>query len=325
MSLPPGVAINQANIGQTIRPSSTALLTIDSEDRFSDYEAKRLSVSGSYNNNPYNFTISRSSAIMNGFFTRLAVTEVVFPTAGLPNINKYTCFMNVIYKIGAAAPVTAEITLNPGFYKPSDLAKAVQAAVRALTTDLSAFTMAYGAANNCFFTYSTNTLNAIAFAPLAYNSSEYPYPSTTRQLFDVMGFRAINQTLFGAAASGFTNAVGMRYVDITCPTLTYNQSLKDTSSQIVNRDSLCRLYLIDYDPQSTVQPSDVNYTPMGTAPTTIYRNFTTPKQIQWSPNQAIGGSLQFVVLDDNGNPLSGVGVTDVTCVDWQMSVLVSEN
>ena len=46
---------NARQVAQTIRMPSTALLTIDSEDRYTDYAQARASQSS-----PYNFTISKS-------------------------------------------------------------------------------------------------------------------------------------------------------------------------------------------------------------------------------------------------------------------------
>jgi hypothetical protein len=328
MSLPPGVHVNQANIAQTIRNPSTALLTIDSNNRFDTYVQKRNAVKGSNNFSPYDFTIRRNQALMNGFFTRIAVTEIVFPTISLPNINNLTNAINVTYKIGAAATVVTRITISPGFYNPSAIATAIKTAVIALDAGLSTFDMKYGVNNNCVFSYSTvNVANSISFAPiLAGSNPAVNYNDTTRQLFDLLGFNASNQTRSPTGFGGYTNCIAFNYVDIVCSELIYNQSLKDTSSQKSVRDSLCRLYLADYDNVETVQPSDASYTPPGCAPTVIYRNFTVPKQIQWIPNQPVGGSLHFEVYDENGNLLSTYGVTpNFGQADWRMTLLASEN
>jgi len=103
-------------------------------------------------------------------------------------------------------------------------------------------------------------------------------------------------------------------------------------SQVVVRDTLCRLYLVNPGTlQSTVQPSDAAFCPPGCAPMVVYRDFTHPKQIQWLPNQNIAGSLTFSVFDDTGAPLEesdpfyspGVGYLNRT--DWSLTLLVSEN
>jgi len=364
----PGVPLNQQNIGQTIRPSSTALLTIDSEDRFNDFVQKRAAVPGSYNYSPYDFAITKNQAIMNGFFTRLAVTEVVFPWA-IPNINIRTASIVVTYKNGASAAVTTTIlptsTFNSGvyageayfpigFYTPAKLAARLQAALRDVTgfagldvtygIDYNTYSGTTGLGNNqpVFAVLTGSTTELISFQALPYNTSNYPYPSTTRQLFDLLGFDSNSGTLADAVYGNPTFCQAIKYIDIVCPTLVYNQALKDTSSATISQDSLCRVYLANADnstneilTSSDISGSGVEFCPPGCAPTTLYRQFNVPKYINWVPNQPISGQLIFRVLDDQGQVLDPQLLTDLRIgnsvgypslpLDWQLSVLVSEN
>jgi hypothetical protein len=187
------------------------------------------------------------------------------------------------------------------------------------------------------FEYSTGNTDTVSFSPLPYNSSEYPYPSTTRQLFDLLGFNSSDNSVAGVNVSygNPTYAQAIKYIDIVCPTLTYNQDLKDTSSAPVSQDSLCRLYLANADngtnqvlTSTDISGSGSTFTPPGCAPTTLYRQFNVPKYIQWVPNQPVAGSLVFQVLDDQGqilNPSIFTPLINGQPMDWHMSVLVSEN
>jgi hypothetical protein len=337
---------NSRQAAITVRPSSTALLAIDSEDRFTNYTAARSSQVG----NPYSITISKNENIMPGFFTRLAVTEVVFPWV-IPNINPKTNQIQVSVQSGGVGPVQVFVlSLNPTFATPAQIATAIQQALRLYTPNagdtypLSALTFVYGAipvaggpgintpTNLCCFEYATNTATLVSFSPMPANSTAYPYPNTTKQLFDVLGFSTGQQTLATTGTGAFTLGQAIRYVDIVCNQLTNNQALKDTMSQIVVRDTLCRVYLANPGTlQSTIQPSDALFCPPGCAPMVVYRDFTHPKQIQWLPNQNIPGSLSFSVFDDTGAPLEesdpffspGVGYLNRT--DWSLTLLVSEN
>jgi hypothetical protein len=321
---------------QTIRQSSTALLTIDSADRFASQIDRRVVSAWTpasllplpYNFSAYDFRIIKSESIMNGFFTRLAVSEITFPWA-VPNINAFSSSVFVKYQIAPAPPVSSFMTIPTNFYKPSDIAAFIQNYVRNLVTDLSGFTMTYGAAPFPFtFSYATNNpAVTIAFIPDSYNDSLYNNNNLIPQLFDLLGFDTSSQTLSTTGRGNPTLCQFTRYVDIVCPQLTYNQSLKDTSSQRTVRDSLCRIYLGDADGKSTatVNSDDPNFCPPGCAPTTIYRNFSTPKQIQWSPNQPVSGSLQFEVYDDNGILLSSYVTNNFFGLDWSMTLLVTEN
>ena len=330
---------------QTVRQSSTALLTIDSADRFTDQINRRLIQGYSprsglplpLNYSAYNFTISKNESIMNGFFTRLAVTEVVFPWS-IPNINIQTNTMFVDVEDACGNITTESLVLEDGFYTPAQLAAAIQLFVRTLP-GLDDFTMLYSNRpfTNCFSYETGDVTIKIAFRPVPYNSPIYNNNSQILQLFDLLGFAEDRNTepqqfqIGNPTLCQFT-----RYIDIVCPQLTYNQSLKDTSSQRTVRDALCRVYLGDGDDTNTLKPDDPNYSPPGCSPTVIYRNFSTPKQIQWSPNQPVPGFLQFQVFDDNGVLLSESGANVVgpddagvdetfTGIDWSMTMLVTEN
>ena len=330
--------LNARQVAQTIRPPSTSLLTIDSEDRFTDYTQARGDAVGNYSSTPYNFSISKSESLMNGFFTRVGITEINFPWV-IPNINAKTNSIQVVYQIGAALPVITSIALEYGFYTPHNLAEALVAQITQIPA-LSAFTMEYGNTgmtnygDEPIFTYAANNGNGVSFLPWVYNTTPYPFPSNTRQLFDLLGFSNKNALLTTTNDFGnYTFCQATRYIDIVCNQLTNNQALKDQTSQPISRDMLCRLYLGDGGGtgQSTVAPSDPTFSPPGCAPTTIYRIFTLPKQIQWIPNQPIPGFLSFQVYDQDGNPLDE-SVTITTggrgfnqSIDWSMTLQVSEN
>jgi len=368
MSFPVGTPLNQQNIGTTIRPSSTALLTIDSEDRFTDFVQKRSAAPGTYNYSPYDFNITKNQAIMNGFFTRLAVTEVVFPWT-IPNINIRTASIEVSWKIGAGAVNTkiivptsvfssgafaGEAYFPIGFYTPAKLAARLQAVLIDVTgitqvevtygIDYATYSGTTGLGNNqpVFAVLTGVTTDLISFAPLPYNSAVYPYPPTTRQLFDLLGFDTQAETLADVIYGNPTFCQAIKYIDIVCPTLVYNQALKDTSSASISQDSLCRLYLANADnstneilTSSDISGSGVEFCPPGCAPTTLYRQYNVPKYINWLPNQPVSGQLVFRVLDDQGQVLDPQFLTDLRIgspvgypslpLDWQMTMLVSEN
>jgi hypothetical protein len=338
----------------TTRPASTSLLTIDSGDRYDNYtdELFSLATETEINITPYNFVIRKPESMMNGFLTRLAVTEIAFPYA-TPNINAKTSQMIVSWSLdGTTVAGSAVIDLDTGFYIPADLAAAVQAAVRTLDASLSGFVMTYGGTatnpNVPRFFYNvpaaTGKATQIWFTPVPYNTASYPYPDTVKQLFNLLGFNFINALPVGnpgasnTGISEYTLCQFTRYLDIVCPQLTYNQPLKDTSSQKIVRDSLCRVYLDQVSggfQANTKKASDGAFTPTGCVPFTIYHNFTLPKEISWTPNQPVPGSLQFQVFDDSGELLSAA--TDQFAVaednipfnsgylDWSMTLLVTEN
>jgi hypothetical protein len=95
---------------------------------------------------------------------------------------------------------------------------------------------------------------------------------------------------------------------------------------------LCRLYLGDGNLPCNINAGDANFCPPGCAPFTIYRDFASPKQIQWIPNQPIPGFLRFEIFDDTGAPVNEA-LTDIigtaengaaAYLDWSMTMQVSE-
>jgi hypothetical protein len=309
-----------------IRAPSTALLTVDSEDRFQDYTAARNTFLGS----PYSYTITKSESLMSGFFTRIGLTELVLPWT-IPNINRKTDQIQVVTQVGVGAPVTTVITLPQGFNTPSQLATLLNAKIQPI---LATFSIVYGTTGvggtlslTPNFTYSSGAPGTnVSFLPMVPNSAAYPFPPNTKQLFDILGFYSANSIPLANNTGGTTFCQFTRYVDVVCNQLTNAQALKDASTQTVVRDSICRFYLSsDGSNQTTVPCNAAAFSPPCCTPGTFYRQYALPKQIQWVPNQNIPGYLRFDLYDDVGNLLSEsdpFGNTNRT--DWSMTLQVSE-
>jgi hypothetical protein len=202
--------------------------------------------------------------------------------------------------------------------------------------------MTYGQFNIPRFSYGVGAGNAIRFKPLVYGqtygtatppSFVWTYPSTDKQLFDLLGFTNVNTIFAGNGVGQATLAQATRYIDIVSPQLTANQGLPDATSQPVGNSALCRLYLGDASVQN-VRCDDETFSPPGCAPFVIYRQFTQPKQIQWNAIMPVNGRIQFQVLDDNGDILPAVfkftPFTDgegiyFNYTDWSMTMLLTEN
>ena len=352
LSLPTQFTARDSAITQ--RPTSTAILAIDSEDRFADYNDARDVTPTLANRSPYDFTIRKNESLMNGFFTRLGVTEVVFPWS-LPNINPFTAPIVVTVASNAIPAVSLLIELDVGFYTPAMIASRIQTIVRNINpVTLGAFTMTYGISSINpalailsptqfpIFEYDTNNVPAgvtISFRPVT--PSDFAPPvgppggvpegkfsnPARKQLFDLLGFTNDNKVLAPRGFGAQTYCQFTRYFDIVCSQLVANKALKDTMSQTVARDVLCRVYVGDAQGvQSTVLPSAADFCPPGCMPTTIYRDFAQPKQIMWIPNQPVPGFLKFDVYDDAGFSLTDYDYRAYgNSTNWSMTVLVTEN
>lgn len=316
------------NSATTIRSPSTAILAIDSEDRFENYEVQRGNPTAS---SPYDFTIQKNQSLMNGFFTRIGLTEVVFPWV-IPNISIGRDRIVANYGPAGGPYASSIVTIPTGFYTPAQVAAALQTSLRTATGNVL-LTVTYGSIVTPTvtsivpnFQVETNNGTDIFFNPIP--NGPYPFgliKPTTRQLFDMLGFSYVNAIPDTGQIGGATFCQLIKYIDIVCNQLTYNQDLKDAMSQTVNRDVICRLYLNNDATPMNVLPNSPTFCPVGCAPFTIYRDFATPKMIQWSPNQPINGSLRFEVFDDSGESLSIYPVGPYNGENWSMTLLVSEN
>ena len=326
-----------SDVGTTIRNPSTALLCIDSEDRFATIEDSRALL---INDSPYDFLITKNENLLSGFFTRLGVTEVNFPWV-IPNINAKTQSVRFEYKVGAGPTIGQFVSIQIGFYKPSQIASELQTAIRAIDpVNLGAFTVTYGDGNLCRFSFVPNNVAiTFRFAPIdATNIPLLPTASlrnfwnrqdlrVVHQLFDLLGL-SLDPGFFNEVYGSDSLCQFTRYVDIVSTQLTYNQALKDSSTSVVSRDVLCRLYLSDSGSIYNVAPSSPDFCPFGCAPFNIYRDFSSPKFINWTPNQNIPGSVRFTVYADDGSVLSNpslLGGDIPNNTYWSLTLQVSEN
>lgn len=309
----------------TIRPSSTALFCVDSADRYATLNDRATG-----GTTPYSFQITKKESLLNGFFNRIALTEIVFPY-WIPNINSRTDTILYSDNGGALTPLTIVI---PGFYSPQELASTLEGLLQIATAN-PGFTCTYG---NGVFVFSTNNADTIAFA--RGNFTGLGAKLNQFQLYDLLNLSGSGTNGRTADATQIVSGVSRcrytEYIDIVSPQLTYNQDLKDASSDPVVRDSLCRVYVEDETSPiipvyKSVAPDGVIMTQdtaiPGTYPFTIYRKFPMPKQIQWNNTQPIG-NITFQVYDDKGELLSshlGAQYPDATMPDWRTTLLVSEN
>lgn len=326
-----------SDVGTTIRNPSTALLCIDSEDRFRDMEDLRTA---NPVDNPYDILITKNENLLSGFFTRLGVTEVVLPWT-IPNINGKTDIIRFAYKVGAGPVNESWVSIPIGFYKPSQIASELQTVIRAIDPpNLGAFTVTYGDNNLCRFSFIPNNINVtIAFYPVSLANIPTLPTANRRNFWNTQDLRVVHQLFdilgLGTQAILVNEVYGIdtlcqftRYVDIVSTQLTYNQALKDSSTSVVSRDVLCRLYLADGSAASDVAPSSPDFCPYGCAPFTIYRDFASPKYINWTPNQNVPGSVKFTLYADDGTILvysspSSPFVKSNTF--WSLTLQVSEN
>ena len=324
----------------TTRSSSSAVFGVDSDDRYKTYSDRRTAPSY-----PFSFSISKNESLLNGFFTRIAVTEFRMNWT-LPNIS--SAWGNNQIDIawlagGVPPPAGATITLPTAFYTVQNFCDVFQALVRAIPGNpLPNFTAVR--AEDGSIVFASNTTTTIQFGPVTTSVAGL----NQRQLFDMLSLPP--PSAFSATViSGIPNMRATDYIDIVSPQLTYNQDLKDGSTAPIVRDMLVRIYLDESckplappnylsnaappitNTASFTNGDDVN----GVLPFVLYRQFSLPKQIQWNNTQPLG-NLTFELYDDQGRslqslwtsafaPSSPTGYSFANAFVWNLTLLVTEN
>ena len=267
-----------------IREPSTANLLIDSIDRTIGSAAE--------------FTITKKNSLMNGFFTRMAVSEVVLDWA-VPNIaleygnNSFSVELET-------GPVQYTVPLINGNYT---IAQILNQIVAALNT----------AVGSAFFSI-TGSVTTTGYASLTGTGNFEILASTlATQLGMITGQQAIGHPIQTPAVLPVT------YLDFACDQLTYNQSLKDETTNEVATNVLYR-WVMAWDGPSPVD--SLGY-PIyqGYQPFRARRILPFPKQVRWESNMPLG-QLAFRVIDSTGE----IVFIDFpqSQMEWNMCLLVSE-
>lgn len=278
----------------TIRQPATANLMIDSLDRDLDNYTF-----------PNQFIISRNQSILNGFFHRIGVSEMVLEWS-TGNIGGL--FNNDSFTIDISGGESATATIGSGFYT-------VETLVNALVAKLNT-----GNAGSPLLTGITWTATAgvqgVGIVPTGGTPGNYY--SFSGPLAIILGI--------DSGAIEFNDGVLVpldvdlrpyRYLDFTSSSLTYCQDLKDASTASIVRDVLLRWYFAyDQEPQLDGYGYPIL---MGYTPFTLRRLYNPAKQIRWDPIQPVG-QISFEVYDNYGN------IAEMSFkTNWLMTLQVSEN
>jgi hypothetical protein len=294
--------------GTPIRQPSVANLMIDSTDRdLTIYPAAG------------NFQITKPNAILNGFFTRIAATEIVLDW-GVPNI---VANINSRIRFTVTGQAAINVDLDTGFFT---IAQALDSLVIKMTTAAS------GLPGPPTFTVAVNN------GQYSIQISAGTFYLTQSLLSDQLGFNegVASAALFqivGANLSSTLNGPDLRpweYLDFVSSQLTYAQDVKDGTTNTVDRNVLLRFYFAwDNPPQNDKYgfPILPGYTKM-----VLRRIFSPAKQIRWESNLPVGNlafevygkalgvlnTARSALLGTSGSPNYG------NRFDWQMTLQVSE-
>jgi hypothetical protein len=277
--------MNVEQLATTIRQPSVANLMIDSADRRAVYTS------------PWDFQIVKNQSLFNGFFTRIGATEVVLEWQN-PNIITGVND-TLVFTIVDASP-TVTVVLLEGFITVGNLLDACVTALNAATSANRFEVIQTGGQTGIRDTANTG-LNDIIVAP--------------GRLTTQMGFTASSGTPFLTPTD--PDLRPYRYIDIVSNQLTYNQSLKDATSNLRDQSVLLRWYFAFDNPT----PTDQYDFPilMGYQPFYLRRLYNPPKQIAWESNMPIG-QVGFQVFGNEGDLVANTANSN-----WLMTLQISEN
>ena len=318
-------AANEGVVGEeqamTSRPTSSANFYINSLDKPAGTS------SGS-------FTINKNQNLFNGFFNRIAVNEIVVDW-GIPNVAQWWGNTSFQVTFTATAPGgltgTFYVILTDGFYT-------VEQALDEIVDGLNAAIVAGGGPASVFavvFVGSTYVLEVDAgvstslfiIDPTPFNVGVAPNVITYtpavlgRQLFPSSAFTPVPSPAALWTVSS-PKLLGTTYIDIVSENLTYNQKVRDSTTNPTQRDVLYRWYFA-YD--NVPIPLDAYKFPILQAYDPFIARRTPPvvKQIRWSESQPIG-QVAFQVYDDQGRLIDTSKFPNGAEFQFQMSCLLSE-
>ena len=290
----------------TFRNPSTANLAIDSRDRTTGTSS--------------DFTILLNQNIMSGFFTRLAVNEVVL-LWNVPNIleGKNNTF-SIEYTLSGTT-TTESITITEGFYTVDSLMTVICELLNAEVT---------GSPFQFIKVDGIYVLDATAGGTFSINASI---------LQEQMGFGAGGTAQSFQPLEATPNLQTVSYIDFVSNNLTYCQDLKDSSTSTKSQDILYR-WSMGWDSEPS-QDGEGFPILQGYEPFCQRRYLSFPKQIKWDNNQPIGQldfsvyarlSRAFDTIVNNVriptyipvNKLSGTEIVNDNEMEYTMNLLVSE-
>ena len=274
--------MQRQDTGVTIRNPSTANLLIDSIDRTSGTSSE--------------FVINKKYSLMNGFFHRIAVSEVVVDWC-IDNISAATD-NNTFIVVTTGGTFT--VTLADGSYT--------------VATALDTLVIALNAAAGIGVTFS---LTDGAGFKILHGTAAFTVTETnlSTQLNIIAGVNSVDHPVNCPVLLPYT------YIDFVSTDLTNNQALKDTTTNYIEQNVLYRWYFAWDGPA----PADAYGYPIyqGYQRFIARRALPFPKQIRWENNIPIG-QINFQVYSSQGTVLLPSQVQGGE-FEWKMTLLVSED
>lgn len=349
---------------QTYRPPRTTELHLDSLDRylpnmfttgtyFANFPNQIVSklagpiLLSSSTNTGTNCLIQTSRPLINGYFGRVALTQMMLkfqqPTIRAGYNNAFAIQL-------ATAPGTATnlypIVIPDGYYTYATLAAAIQVAVRAANANFANFTCTAPALPADGFTFNmgapiggqqyymavvfgagptgedTQIVTARTGRTLGFNRAIYGYPDLN------YGGQSQAPTYYITATGAGPNLLPTDYVDIVSATLTNYKPTKDTNSSLnAPAAVLGRIWLTEGGSNSgnsglgtQIPNTPADLTTMGSQPITLTKTWAHPNWCEYTPNGSIN-AIDIQLLDMWGNVLNW---SSTNATEWSATLTLTE-
>lgn len=306
------------NPGQPVRQPAVSVFTVDTADRrIFDIQGFRVDTTS-----PNEILINKQQTLMNGYITRVALTEMNMEW-NTPNvIANGPCKNNTLLFERSDGPNGAvlesvTISLDEGFYTPNELAAN-------LTLKLNSYqsgTGVFGATawevvyndpkqNGNFVIRFSGT-----FSPAFFWRIRPQNQNTNDDLCNLMGFTSPPKSFYKNLIGSYASMTYTPYFDIVSTQLTKKQNVNDNSTSIITgRNLLARIYLNNAGfvgredaTDGGAEPQAIALCPIvGCRPFSLYKSFETPKQIYWDTKEFIA-------------------VVDLQLVDYKGRILYAKN
>jgi hypothetical protein len=329
----------QENAGVPTRMPATAILTINTAD-------ERRTDAENYTIAPYNpnrILINKQRNVIEGFFTRLALTEINI-NWNTPNVIAAPGYANntLTLQRGNAlgpGPVIDEkiIEVDENFFSPIQLAQA-------LTQLLN-----FGAGTFGSTSWDVQYTDKFASFTIVENTLDIPFRikvdnrGQKDDLCNLMGLSGAPSTFHKIIQGGFAPMCYTPYVDIISNQLTKKQNVRDAGTNITTGNALLhRLYLnqddftIRFDKSLPTPQLNVDTNILGCRPFVYHKEFQVPKQIFWDTKEFINvidielrdykgrvlySSVEGIPLDPD--PLGNIGYCK-NFTDYQLTIQITE-
>ncbi len=279
--------MNAPGQGTTIRQPATAQLLVDSLDRFSN--GYPLTAAEAQVNSSSQWRLSLQQIVLNGYVTRLAVSQIQLRW----NLPTIVTDYNDFFKINFDGTVY-DVQLLSGWYDVDTMATELENQINAVTPG-GTFTVTWDTLYGVFNIDAGAAHTAFIVPPLARDV-------IVRRTLHTLGLLAgtpANQEFRGMTPT----MLATRYMDICSSYLTKFQRIKDSNTLPSNITSTCiaRVYATSLNSVASYKPETAlaNAQSPGDAPFIVTVDYTFPKQIAWNPQEGIS-NFDIEIRDEEG-------------------------